>query len=167
MGFGIVNILFAGLGIVTSSLIIIILIDFIKNEYKLKQYGLKFWKSSIDVTVSLFAFIIYAIFSILSTTNIIYCIISELNNSFNNKWCISSVTEMIIFTFGKLFFYYFFLIRLYQIFKNSSLTVSIILLKTIAIVITINMLLNGMYVLIVFSFIFGIFDYYLYPFLNI
>eukprot|EP01084_Bolivina_argentea_P304193 525288_1 len=132
------------LGASCSVIIAIMLLDFMRNEYKYNKYGFKFWKASSDVFLSLFIFILYLMFAIHTTIDRLYAIIIyETNDSFDAHWCISYFMELVTFTTPKILLYIFFILRLHSVFKNSSFAVSKISLKVIAVIVAVPLILNA------------------------
>eukprot|EP01084_Bolivina_argentea_P304195 525291_1 len=119
------DIIYFLLAVICTILIIMMLVGLIRHEYKYKQYGWRFWKASIDVSLSIFIFTMYAIFTIHSTADRLYAIIVSITNSpFNTLLCISGFMELVTFSMPKILLYIFFVVRLHSVFKSSSFAVS-------------------------------------------
>eukprot|EP01084_Bolivina_argentea_P027931 51920_1 len=138
------NILLTLLGLLSTIIIVIMLIHFIKHEYKYNKYGCKIWKSSGEVKINIFIFISYTIFALYTTMNRTYSIISSYTN-FNPHWCISSSFEMFLFTIPKVALYIFFIMRLHHVFGQSAMAVSLLKLKIFALITCTPLLINAFF----------------------
>ena len=140
-----INVMSVSISSFATISIVLMLISFIRNEYKYTKYGLKFWTSPNQILLSLIVFTLAAIFAAHTSINALYAIIISSSN-FDPRWCISNWTEMWSFSFGKLFLYSFFILRLHQVFRNSTMAVSVTKLKSIAITVYIPLIIATMYV---------------------
>ncbi len=123
------------------------LVDFVRHEYKFKNIGFRFWKSSSTTIISIIILLLYSVFNTHTTIDKVYSVISTFT-TFNPLWCLSQYSELFTVVPSKLFLYSFYLIRLHSIFHHSSVAVSTLKLKIIAVVVAIPMLSNALYVYI-------------------
>ena len=140
------DILLAILSVMTTILILLMVIHFCKNEYKYKQYGLKFWVMKPEILISASILLQYLLFAAHTSIDRIYSIATSVNDSFNASWCGSASMELLVFSIAKLLLYSFFLFRLHKVFKDSSFAVSTTILKTIGCVAFVPLMTNVVYV---------------------
>eukprot|EP01083_Nonionella_stella_P006410 18606_1 len=127
-------------GAIISAFVFLLLlgmvVSFLSNEFDFK-------KRQSHHIVGFLSFLFFTIFALHTTINSIISITSSSNNTFNNQWCLSKSLEMVSFPFGKLFTYQFFLFRLHQVFHNTPFTVRTWKLKTVALLVSIPIILQA------------------------
>eukprot|EP01083_Nonionella_stella_P043166 116497_1 len=117
------------LSVLSGTIIAIMLYTFLKHEFKCKQYDRT---KTVLNTMTLVLLIVYLTFAVHTTIDALYAMISTTTGSFLPPWCISQFLEMLVYAFGKVTMYLFFVRRLHEIFRESAFAVSVVKLKILA-----------------------------------
>eukprot|EP01083_Nonionella_stella_P143654 446904_1 len=119
------------LSVLSGTLITIMLYTFLKHEFNCKTYEDR-TKTVLNI-MTLVLLTVYLTFALHTTIDALYAIISTASGSFHAPWCISQFLEMLMYAFGKVTMYLFFVRRLHEIFCGSAFAVSVIKLKVLAV----------------------------------
>eukprot|EP01083_Nonionella_stella_P043167 116499_1 len=119
------------LSVLSGTLITIMLYTFLKHEFNCKTYEDR-TKTVLNI-MTLVLLTVYLTFALHTTIDALYAIISTASGSFHPAWCISQFLEMLMYAFGKVTMYLFFVRRLHEIFCGSAFAVSVIKLKVLAV----------------------------------